>query len=355
MIVSSVTRARSAVSTLSAIEHAERCAAKAPVLRSPGPTLNRTRSMPRTSTQTLRRGRRSRRSRKLSVVSVCSTPPSATTTVSVATGAAAAAMACLASRDVWSSPENSFLLKAVTFLDACFQTLLECSAVSMPRSTLRGNGAPLMALSDGLNERALRAAANRESQQEQVEPASQAADHVNVGGIVFNAFAHAAQAAAAAVGEEGAAGDDGAGDTEEQRSPLEADAGDVFDFPAGADLDARADEHGEEDDDDDGVHIDEAHVDGQMAAEEDAREHQAAEAAVEEEGEAVILPARVVHNQGPCVRFAPGFGGRGKVARGKGGRGKIAPGIPVRRRKVLRDNIQCAPPLPLSTSLATSH
>ena len=197
----------------------------------------------------------------------------------------------------------------------------------MPRSTLRGNGAPLMALSDGLNERALRAAANRESQQEQVEPPVQAADHVNVGGIVINAFANAAQAAAA--GEEGAAEDDGvgsaAGDTEEQGSPLEAGAGDVFDFPAGADDD------GEEDDEDNGAHIDEAAVDGENARDEDAREHNLAEAAAEEEAEAVVLPARVVpaaRNPAPRVHFVAAVGGRGKVA----------PGVPARhrRRKVLR-------------------
>ena len=56
----------------------------------------------------------------------------------------------------------------------------------MPRSALRGTGAPLLSLSEGLNERALRVAAARASQQE--GPIAAAADQVNVGGVVFNAF-----------------------------------------------------------------------------------------------------------------------------------------------------------------------
>ena len=53
----------------------------------------------------------------------------------------------------------------------------------MPRTSRRGGDAPLLSLSDGVNERALRAAAARASQQEEVD----------VGGVVFHV--HAADAA----------------------------------------------------------------------------------------------------------------------------------------------------------------
>jgi AAA ATPase containing von Willebrand factor type A (vWA) domain len=218
----------------------------------------------------------------------------------------------------------------------------------MPRST-RGSSAPLLSLSEGLNERTLRAAAARALQQE--EPLAAAADQVdqvNVGGVVFNAFANAAAAAAAAAAAgaaegDAAAGDDEAmddgasaalGDTEEQHSPVEAGGDDVFALPA--DDDAVEDEDGEEgeeegeeeDEDDDEARIDEAAVDGENARDEDAREHNLAEAAVEEEPEAVVLPARAVpaaRNPAPRVHLVPAVGGRGKVA----------PGVPFRRRKVL--------------------
>ena len=207
----------------------------------------------------------------------------------------------------------------------------------MPRSTLRNGGAPLLALSDGLNERALRAAAARASQQEdRVEDAGEV-DRVNVDGVVFNVQA---QPPGGEGGDEAmanaAGGDAGAAD-------------DPFAFPA--------DE-----------------VDGVMARDEDAAEMARAEEVVQEgeaaagaaaamaaaaeeeteeddeseEAEAVVLPAQVVapaRNQANRhVQFAQPIAQPANVRpHNAGSRNNHrannrhpAMQVPVRRRKVLR-------------------
>ena len=161
---------------------------------------------------------------------------------------------------------------------------------TMPRYAGRhGEDAEFLALSDGLNERALRAAAARASQQPDNDEGS--VEDVEVGGVVFHVQA---------------SGGHDAGDAAAADMPMPGEE-DPFAFP----------------DDDLAARLDEAHVDGEMARDEDEREHRAAEGAVEEEVEqAVVLPARAI---APAPRHS---NRRVHFARGKE--------VPRRRRKVLR-------------------
>ena len=194
----------------------------------------------------------------------------------------------------------------------------------MPRSTLRGSGEPLLALSDGLNERALRAAASRDSQQGVDVDVAEVEDveRVNVGGILFQAFANPAAAAAAGVNAGHHAGDpvaaaDAAQDgslasTEEQLSAIEASVDE--------DVDAAA--------------LDEAVVDGRLAGDEDAAEYEAAEEVANEASvqAAAAAAQRPVSGASRRVSFAPAHAGkapRGMAAFGMGGAKRHS-------RKVLR-------------------
>lgn len=166
----------------------------------------------------------------------------------------------------------------------------------MPRSTLRGGGEPLLALSDGLNERAMRAAAARASQQDGVD-GDDPVEEVHVDGVVFHVHRRDPDSSA----------EDG--DTVQEDSPAVVEE-DPFAFPG---------EDGQ---------VDEAVVNGHMAREEDEREYRFAEQVVneavaeevveEQVEEHVILEARAVREHFP-------------------------PQVPVRhrgRRRVLRNTIQ---------------
>ena len=123
----------------------------------------------------------------------------------------------------------------------------------MPRST-RHDG-PLLALSDGFDERAMRAAVQARREEEESRAAENHAaaevDDVEIDGFVFHVHAHAVQESAR---------DD---ETVAESNPPALD--DPFEFAADEQI------------------LDAAVVDGPMAHEEDEREHRAAEAAVEED------------------------------------------------------------------------
>ena len=179
----------------------------------------------------------------------------------------------------------------------------------MPRSTLRGSGEPLLALSDGVNERAIRAAAARASQREDepdiADPA--AADDVNVGGIGEPIDGHdGADDAAVEVAGDAAAADAGSIASTEDNSLIEAGA----------------------DEDVEDAQIDDAAVDGRGAREEDEAEQEAAEEVADEAAlvQAAAAARRPIVGASRHVHFAPALGGKGGAKRHK--------------RRVLRDNIQ---------------
>jgi len=189
----------------------------------------------------------------------------------------------------------------------------------MPRSTLRGSGEPLLALSDGVNERAIRAAAARASQREDepdiADPA--VADDVNVGGIGEPIDGHdGADDAAVEVAGDAAAADAGSIASTEDNSLIEAGA----------------------DEDVEDAQIDDAAVDGRGAREEDEAEQEAAEEVADEAAlvQAAAAARRPIVGASRHVHFAPALGGkapRGLAALGKGGAKR-------HKRRVLRDNIQ---------------
>ena len=242
-------------------------------------------------------------------------------------------------------PPPQSLSTATSLLRALLSPPFPRSSLQMPRFTRRGgNDAPLLALSDGVNERALRAAAARASQREEVDVggnvnAEPQDAQVAQAGEVQTIDAGDAQAGDAA--HDGGGADDTSVDSIQQPVvPEEAVGNDVFDFPA-----------------DDEARVDEAVVDGEMAREEDAREHRAAEAAVEEDGgegegegggeeeEAVQLDAVVVQPVSrlrgsssaaprPPMPYQPAPS-RYAFHLGRGGK-KMIP----KRRRVLRNTIQ---------------
>ena len=189
----------------------------------------------------------------------------------------------------------------------------------MPRSTLRGSGEPLLALSDGVNERAIRAAAARASQREDepdiADPA--VADDVNVGGIGEPIDGHdGADDAAVEVAGDAAAADAGSIASTEDNSLIEAGA----------------------DEDVEDAQIDDAAVDGRGAREEDEAEQEAAEEVADEAAlvQAAAAARHPIAGASRHVHFAPAKGGkapRGMAALGKGGAKR-------HKRRVLRDNIQ---------------